>query len=292
MVGRMRTKPARKAELKAVTPDDLRALVAKSPKIGARLVEAAAQQGILTAQMTYARMLLLGQDVPRNRAAAFDWFATAAESGDPEALNMIGKCFEFGWGVEADRKRAAERYRVAARHVYVLAQYNLGQLLLSGEPNPAQRREGLGWHLVAAKAGYAKSMNVIGRFCEEGWEMPRSLGNALGWYRKAAEGGDHWGQFNLGRLLAEDGDLEEAAHWFRIAAESGNEEFANSIAPVLIKRPEREFQAIGHMIADRRKTKTAQTAVAATDKAVRRQPRHRQPGNGWFARRATGLPAT
>ena len=39
-------------------------------------------------------------------------------------------------------------------------------------------------------------------------------------YRKAAEGGDSWGQFNLGRLLAEEGQIAEATIWLRSAADS------------------------------------------------------------------------
>jgi TPR repeat protein len=282
MAGQMRTKTATGAELKAVTPGDLRALVAKSPKIGARLIESAARQGLLTAQMTFARMLLVGQDVPRDQKAAFGWFRAAADSGDPDALNMLGRCYEHGWGVQADRRRAIETYRAAARRGFAWAQYNLGQILISGEPTPAQRREGLGWHLVAAKAGHAKSMNVVGRFCEEGWDMPKSTGNALGWYRKAAEGGDYWGQFNLGRLLAEDGEIEEAAHWFRKAAECGKDEFVASIAPVLLERPEEEFQAIGRTIRNRRQAKAAE-AVRAETEMPRRLPRHRR-GAGWLGR--------
>jgi tetratricopeptide (TPR) repeat protein len=274
-------------ELRPVTADELRTMVTKFPKVGARLIESAARQGLFTAQLTYARMLLVGQGVYRDREAAFHWFAVAAESGEPEAVNMLGRCYELGWGVAPDRKRAIQCYRTAARQNFAWAQFNLGQILISGDPTARQRREGLGWHLVAAKAGHAKSMNVLGRFCEEGWDMPKSADNAQGWYRKAAEAGDHWGQFNLGRLLAEDGEIEEAAYWFRKAVESKNEEFVNSIVPVLKDRPEMEFKAIARSHDEARKIKVDDTARAETEMPMRRQPRHRS--RSWFSRRTPGF---
>ncbi len=274
--------PANVAELRSVTGDELRALVAKSPKIGARLVESAAKYGLVTAQLTWARMLLEGHGVPRDPASAYRWFAVAAESGDAEALNMVGRCHEHGWGVPADRKQAASHYRQAARCNFAWAQYNLGQLLLSGEPTPTERREGLGWHLVAAKSGHAKSMTIIGRFCEEGWDMPKSMDNAIGWYRKAADGGDGWGQFNLGRLLAEDGYTEEAVTWLRKAANTDNDEFTASIAPALLDRPEPEIKAIGQSILDRKTAKAKAASRAETEEPRRgRRPSLRR-GKSWF----------
>jgi uncharacterized protein len=244
-----RPKSADFADLRAASGDDLRALVEKSPQIGARLVESAAKYGLLSAQLTWARMLLHGHGVPIDKEEACRWFAVAAETGDPDALNMLGRCHDFGWGVPVNPRNAAVYYRQAARKNFASAQYNLGQLLLAGNSGATERREGLGWHLVAAKAGHAKSMNVIGRFCEEGWEMPKSVDNAMGWYRKAAETGDYWGQFNLGRILADDGDIEQALGWLARSIEEGNEEFLASVIPALIQHHDPAIRALGEAAA-------------------------------------------
>jgi TPR repeat protein len=258
-----RPKSADFADLRAVSTDELQALVDKSPQIGARLVESAAHYGLLTAQMAWARMLLHGQGAPMDQEAACHWFSVAAESGDAEAINMVGRCYELGWGVPANPRYAESHYRQAARKNYAWAQYNLGQLLLSGEPTPAKRREGLGWHLLAAKAGHAKSMNVVGRFCEEGWDMPKSVDNALGWFRKSAEAGDSWGQFNLGRVLAGDGDIEQALLWLRRAIEGGGEAFVAGIMPSLTQHPDPAIRALGPETAARRERARRQAAAAA-----------------------------
>ncbi|MFX6118939.1 hypothetical protein ABTE85_21995, partial [Acinetobacter baumannii] len=40
-----------------------------------------------------------GTRVPRDPAAAFLWFQRAARSGDLDGRNMVGRCYEQGWGV-------------------------------------------------------------------------------------------------------------------------------------------------------------------------------------------------
>ena len=185
-------------------------------------------------------------------------------------------------------KQAARHYRMAARSNFACAQYNLGQLLLSGEPTPTERREGLGWHLVAAKSGHAKSMTIIGRFCEEGWDMPKSVDNALGWYRKAADAGDGWGQFNLGRLLADDGHTEEAATWFRKAANADNDDFTAGIAPPSWSARSPGYRRSVNPSSTARRPRPKPPPRAETEQPRRgRRPSQRR-GKSWFKAGSTG----
>ena len=75
-------------------------------------------------------MLLTGLGLPMDRRAAFACFLTAASAGNAEAQNLVGRCYENGWGVAMDRdaarlsyRRAAELgdYRGAHNHACVLA---------------------------------------------------------------------------------------------------------------------------------------------------------------------------
>ncbi|MDX6806990.1 tetratricopeptide repeat protein [Terrihabitans rhizophilus] len=247
-------------EVMALGGDALRELVAADPAAAAPYLEAAAKYGLVNAQLAWARMLLHGEGVRRDSEAAARWFAAAAGSGNAEAENMLGRCHEHGWGVEPSREAAVRHYEAAAGKGDVWGMYNLAQLLLAGNPDEDDQRRALDLHRTAAEAGHAKSMNVVGRFCEEGWHMPKDRGAAKGWYRKAAkgwyrkaaEGGDYWAQFNLGRmLLVGEGDVAAAAHWLGRAADEGNPEFAASIAPALLARPELEIRVIGERIEAR-----------------------------------------
>lgn len=53
--------------------------------------------------------LLLGQICLDNGkpAEAFSLFEVASRSGDPRALNMLGRAYERGWGVARNRRRPA-----------------------------------------------------------------------------------------------------------------------------------------------------------------------------------------
>ena len=62
------------------------------------------------AQAVLGQMLL-----DEGRAAeGFAWFNKAAAQGHLMALNMVGRCYDLGWGTPVDKARAAECFRVAA----------------------------------------------------------------------------------------------------------------------------------------------------------------------------------
>jgi len=98
----------------------------------AQWVAAAAACGIAEARLRLGRMLLEGEGVAKDQAAAFRQFQAAAADRNIEAHNMLGRCHENGWGVEVDHTEAARHYRVAAEAGLDWAQYNLGHTLLSG----------------------------------------------------------------------------------------------------------------------------------------------------------------
>ncbi len=234
------------------TPEALTAAFAAPPEQAAPWLEAAAKLGMTRAQVLWGQILLDGLgDVPRDRPAAILWFRKAAESGDAEGMNMLGRCYEMGWGMPADQGQAAGWFRRAAQAGLDWAQYNLGNMYLVGRGVPQDRAEALRWYRRAAEQGHAKSLNMVARFLEEGWEGPPDLQEAARLYRLSAERGDFRGQFNLGAGLAATGRVQEAAIWFRKAAEGAHDAFRRSMAERLAKRPEPELRAIAADIAAR-----------------------------------------
>ncbi len=57
--------------------------------------------GIVEAQAVYGQYLLDGHGVERNAAEALTWFKHAARRDHPMAMNMLGRCYEHGWGTTA-----------------------------------------------------------------------------------------------------------------------------------------------------------------------------------------------
>ena len=221
------------AQLARMSPGALLALLGGDPDAAADWVRSAAECGVTAAQVRLGRMLLEGAGVSRDETAAFIWFARAAARRDAEALNMVGRCQENGWGVRVDLAQAAASYRASADGGYDWGQYNYGNLLFDGRGVPLDRPQALRWYLRAAAQGHGRAMNLVGRCLEEGWGCQRSPRESLYWYGRSAASGYFRAQFNYAALLAERGELDAAAHWFEAAAVGGNADIRRTIAATL-----------------------------------------------------------
>ena len=188
-----------------------------------------AERGEAQAQALYGQMLLDGREVARDDQAALGWFTRAAAQHHLLALNMVGRCYDLGWGTAPDKARAAECYRVAATRGLAEAQYNYATLLALGEGVTLDRAAALGWLERAAAAGFAKAVNVIGSFAEDGWAGPVDMAKAASHYARAAAGGDFRGCFNHARMLAADGRIDEALGWIERAGVLGNARFVGQV---------------------------------------------------------------
>lgn len=209
------------------------------------LIREAAESGVAQAQLLLGQMLLDGVELPADPRAAFGWFNRAAAGHDMFALNMVGRCYELGWGTPIDMARAAECYRVAAEQGVAEAMYNHATRLALGEGVAQDHHAALGWFRRAAQAPGligAKAANYIGSFHEDGWAVSPDRDEALRNYWIAAEGGDFRGQFNLARLLAEDGALDEALAWLARVRETATQEFLGKAADYLCRSPDETWR--------------------------------------------------
>lgn len=191
----------------------------------AAFIRASAEDGVADAQVAYGQMLLDGAGVDADPRAAFGWFSKAAGQGHLMAINMVGRCYDLGWGVPVDKVAAARWFRAAADGGLEWGMYNYATALTLGEGVPEDRPAALTWFRKAAALGNAKSMNYIGSFHEDGWVVARDLAQAQFWYLGAADGGDFRGQFNVARLLASEGRIEEALAWLRRVPETATPAF-------------------------------------------------------------------
>ena len=125
--------------VRAMTAAEWRTLLAGPLDQAVPRIEAAARDGVVEAMLVLGQMLLDGRAVARDPAWAAAWFAVAAAAGNPMGTNMLGRCHECGWGVPADRARAADLYARAAQAGLDWAQFNLGMMALrQGERGRAE----------------------------------------------------------------------------------------------------------------------------------------------------------
>ncbi|MBP0492421.1 tetratricopeptide repeat protein [Roseomonas indoligenes] len=231
-------------ELTAASPESLAAAFAAPPEEAAPWVEAAARYGIAGAQTRWGQMLLEGLGVPKDERAALAWFKAAAGAGDAEGMTMLGRCHELGWGTPVDYAAAVYHFRRSAELGFDWGQYNLANMLMRGDGVARDRDAALRWYRAAAAQGHAKSINVVARAMEEGWDAPPDPAGAVRLYRLSAERGDFRGQFNLGTLLTDEGQIAEAVHWFRASARLANATFRRSMLTRLAERQEPEIRAV------------------------------------------------
>ena len=194
------------------------------------MLHEAAAAGNADAQAIYAQMLLDGVEVPADPPAALRWFVKAAAQQHLMALNMVGRCYDLGWGTAPDKARAAECYRVAAERGLDWAMYNYATLLALGDGVAEDKAAALRWLEKAAAMGNAKAINFVGSFAEDGWAGPRDMAKAADCYARAAAGGDFRGAFNHARMLGAAGHVDAALHWLRQAGATGNARFVEQAA--------------------------------------------------------------
>jgi TPR repeat protein len=175
-------------------------------------------------------MLLDGVEVEADPRAALGWFTRAAAQHHAMALNMVGRCYDLGWGTAPDKSRAAQCYRVAAERGLDWAMYNYATLLALGDGVDEDKTAALAWLERAAALGNAKAINFVGSFAEDGWAGPRDMARAADCYARAAQGGDFRGAFNHARMLGATGEIDAAIPWLRRAGVLGNARFVEQAA--------------------------------------------------------------
>jgi TPR repeat protein len=105
----------RMIRLQRMSYHELQRLLRGDPAQAAVWIRSAAEYGVPAAQLRLGRMLLEGAGVALDQDAAFWWFRRAADQADAEAMNMVGRCHEHGWGTPLDLLGAAARYRASRR---------------------------------------------------------------------------------------------------------------------------------------------------------------------------------
>ncbi len=202
-------------------------------EISIDLLRKEAVNGSVDAQIGWARRLLHGHGVERDPEAAMRWFCLAARNGDPEALNMVGRCHELGWGTPINPREAAEWFAKAAAKGHAWAEFNLATLYAQGRGVAADEKKALTLLVRSARRGNAKAMNMLGRF-REGSDVPRRRNRSAAlWSRWAAERGCFRGQFHHGRFLVAAGRVTDGMHWFRTSLAHAPADFRQEALSVL-----------------------------------------------------------
>ncbi len=149
----------------------------------------------------------------------------AARHGDPNAQFQMGDLYMTGRGVGRDPAAAAAWYRAAAQQGHAVAASNLGVLYANGRGVPQSDAEAVTWFRKAADAGDAGGENNLGSMYIAGRGVEQSDTLGAKWVFSAAQHGAPEAQYALGTLYANGRgvprDDAQAVKWLQAAATQG-----------------------------------------------------------------------
>lgn len=188
----------------------------------------AAKQKSTIAQFCLGNMYAKGEGVAENPIQAADWYRQAAERGYPLAQAKLAELYANGCGVPLDYRQAAQWFKLAAEQKDKTPEHRLT------EANEAYTTKNYDLALALfqelAQTNEENAQFHLGEMYAEGLGIDRDLEQAAQWYRLAAEQGCLAAQVRLGKMYANGlgvkQDYREAAMWLDKAAaqaESNNE---------------------------------------------------------------------
>ena len=107
-----------------------------------------------------------------------------AEKGNAEAQYSLGFLYHSGWGPERDLEKAVKWYSLAGEQEENRAQFNLGVLLVEGEPDgiTVDYSAGVTWIKRSAKNGNTRARELLAEAYEKGlYDLPQSSKESQYW---------------------------------------------------------------------------------------------------------------
>ena len=154
-----------------------------------------------------------------------DALLEAAQHGDANAQFQMGDLFMTGRGVARDPAAAATWYRTAALQGHGVAAGNLGVLYANGWGVPQSDSEAVIWFQKAADAGDSGGENNLGSMYLAGRGVEQSDALGAKWLSSAAQLGVPEAQYALGTLYANGRgvprDDAQALKWMKVSAAQG-----------------------------------------------------------------------
>lgn len=172
------------------------------------------------------RKIIADENIPleeRDRAAAE--LEQIARQGDPHAQYLMGLLFRDGGLLVPDAEQA-KRWLEGSAQELPDAQYALGKLYLSDDPDIHDPAKGLYWLQQAANGGHEYAAYRLGKEYLAGGNISKDTAKAAAYLRQAAEQSNPYAQYLLGKLyLMGEGvpkDKDAAQYWFFVAERNGH----------------------------------------------------------------------
>ena len=172
------------------------------------------------------RKIIADESTPlEERDNAAEKLEQIANSGDPHAQYLMGLLYRDGGLLVPDTEQAKRWWGMSAQELPD-AQYALGKLYLTDDPDIHDPAKGLYWLQQAADSGHEYAAYRLGKEYLTGENVSKDTAKAAAYIRQAAEQGTPYAQYLLGKLyLMGEGvpkDKGNAQYWFSMAEQNGH----------------------------------------------------------------------
>ncbi len=162
--------------------------------------------------------------VARDRKLATQFYALAAQNGDPDGQLQLGMAYLYGGGVERDGAKSEQLLTQAGDANIMMARIELGNAKASGMGTAVDPEGAFASFLRAAEAGSPEAMIEVSRALRKGFGTQVDPVLAQTWLERAARIGSQDALYELYRInaVAHDTKPQEAERWLMQAAQSGH----------------------------------------------------------------------
>lgn len=179
-----------KAALKEGMDTNLLARIPEAREVFARTlkrVEAAGSDAKDADLCDIAEAYVNGEAIPKDQAAANDYFTKASDKGNARAMWRLGARIQIGVGCDkADRAKGLALMVRSAEAGEPTGLLYAGRILIAGEPAEQDKAKGVAFLARGADAGDPLCAYALARFYHSGESLPKDHSKALALARKAA----------------------------------------------------------------------------------------------------------
>lgn len=155
----------------------------------------------------------------------------SANSGNPEALLLVGRCMQEGIGMQKNKCEAVHLISLAAEQGLAIAQFDLAKCYIAGDGVAQDEAEGVRWYRKAATQRVAAALCNLGWCCHYGKGVLKDQVESVKLYREAVELGSVTALKLLGWCYAYGEGVakgrKEARKWYRKAIALGDVQAMN-----------------------------------------------------------------
>lgn len=126
-------------------------------------------------------------DAEDDYALAFEYATKSANQGSPSGNFILGRCYQFGYGVKIDEKRAVEEFKKGVDKGHAGATSCLAYSYFHGVGVKKDKEKAFEYGLKAAKLGSSPAMKLVGILYQFGDGVEEDMKSAIKWYKKYLE---------------------------------------------------------------------------------------------------------